>query len=61
MYLVRHLALEVHGQFHHVVVGGAGEEDLSGVELVERTAHRPHIDTIVIRLPDDCDRQKQDT
>lgn len=39
VYLVGHLALEVHGKFDHVVVGGAGEKDLAGVEFVQRAAH----------------------
>jgi hypothetical protein len=39
VYLVGHLALEVHGQFDHVVVGGAREKDLAGVEFVQRAAH----------------------
>lgn len=53
-YLIGHFAFDVHGQFDHVVVRGAREEDLACVELIQRAAHRPHIDAIVIRLPNDC-------
>lgn len=37
-YLVRHLALHIHGQFQHVVVGGAREQDLTCVQLIQGTA-----------------------
>lgn len=33
-HLIGHLALEVHSQFDHVVVGGSGKEDFARVELV---------------------------
>lgn len=33
-HLVGHLALEVHGEFDHVVVRGSWKEDLAGVELI---------------------------
>lgn len=34
LYLVGHLALEVHSQFDHVVVRRSGKEDFSRVQLV---------------------------
>lgn len=33
-YLVGHLALEVHGQFEHVIVRRTGKQDFAGVQLV---------------------------
>ena len=52
-HLVGHLALQVHHQLQHVIVGLAGEEDLAGVELVDGAGRAPEIDGIVVGLADD--------
>lgn len=54
VYLVGHLALEVHGELNHVVVGFPWEKDLARVQLIQSAANGPHVDPIVVRLPDDC-------
>lgn len=51
--LVGHLSFEIHGQFDHVVVRRTREENLSCVKLVQGATHWPHINAIIIRLPDD--------
>jgi len=49
-YLVGHLALEVHCQLDHVIVGGSRKQDFAGVQLVQSAANGPHVDAIIIRL-----------
>lgn len=56
LYLVGHLALEVHSQFDHVVVRRSGKEDFARVQLVQSAAHGPHVDPVVIRLSYNCSR-----
>ena len=45
---VWHLSLHFHHQLQHFVVGFPREENLSSVQLIYGTAHRPHVYTIVI-------------
>ena len=52
-HLVGHLPLQLHHHLEHLVVGFAGKQDLSSVELIDGTAHRPHVKTIVILVADD--------
>lgn len=49
-YLVGHLALEVHRQLEHVIVGRSRKQDFAGVQLVQSAADRPHVDAVVVRL-----------
>lgn len=48
------LALEVHHEMQHLVVGSTGEENLAGVELVERAADGPHVDGVIVGETEDC-------
>lgn len=52
-YLVGHFALQVHCQLQHVIVGRPRKQDFARVQLVQSAADRPHVNTIVIRLPYD--------
>ena len=52
--LIGHLPLQLHHQFQHFVVGLAGEEDLSGVEFVQRTCDGPHVQSKVILCSNNC-------
>lgn len=49
-HLVGHLALEVHSQLEHVIVGRSGKQDFARVKLVQSAADGPHVDAIVVRL-----------
>lgn len=49
-HLVGHLALEVHSQLEHVIVGRSGKQDFACVKLVQSAADGPHVDAIVVRL-----------
>ena len=45
-----------------MVVAISGKEDLAGVELVQRTADRPHVDSIIVRhAQDDLGRPVEPT
>ena len=52
-HLVRHLPLEFHHHLQHLVVRLAREQDLSGVELIDGAANRPHVKTVVILVAND--------
>lgn len=45
--LFNHAVIDLTAELHHVeqhlVVGPAGEEDLAGIELIERAANRPDV------------------
>ena len=51
--LVWNLALEVHEEFEHVVVGLAREHDLARVQLVEGRTRAPQVDTEIVLHPQD--------
>mmetsp|Transcript_32544 Transcript_32544/g.105120 ORF Transcript_32544/g.105120 Transcript_32544/m.105120 type:complete len:350 (+) Transcript_32544:248-1297(+) len=42
--LVRHLALHLHDDLEHLIVGVASEHDLTRVQLVQRGGRGPHVD-----------------
>ena len=46
--LVRDLALEVHEELQHVVVGLPGKHDLPGVQLIEGRPGAPQVNSKVI-------------
>ena len=47
------LALEVHEEFEHVVVGLPREHDLARVQLVEGRTRAPQVDTEIVLHPKD--------
>ena len=47
-HLVGELALVVHHELEHLIVGLTCEHDLPCVELVDSAAHRPHVTVVVI-------------
>ena len=51
--LVWNLALEVHEEFEHVVVGLPREHDLARVQLVEGRTRAPQVDTEIVLHPKD--------
>lgn len=47
-HLVGHLALQVHHVLEHLVVGLAGEEDATSVQLVDGAGYRPQVYRVVV-------------
>ncbi|GIX66267.1 mediator complex subunit MED10, putative [Babesia caballi] len=50
---VGHLALDLHHELEHVVVGAAGEEDVAGGELVDGGRGAPDVDLAVVAEAED--------
>ena len=51
---MRHRPLHILDQPKHIVVGGSRKGHLSGEELAERAAHRPHVDGAIYRSSFEC-------
>lgn len=53
-HFVGHLSFHVHHKLEHFVVGRSREENLARVKLVNGTAHRPGVYSVIVPHADDC-------